>query len=121
MAQIGRTVAGSTEPMIFVLKIEGVPVNLDGYTVDPTTPLILTLSDGTAVTVAGTVAKVADQTTNTGHVKYTPHANDLTVTAGTLPRESEKHWARFKMRDGSNVPLHFPIAEPTDWIDVYRP
>ncbi len=118
MAKVGETVAGSTEPIILTLKVEGVALNLDAYVVDS---IVLVLSDGTAVAVAGTIVAVANQTVNTGKVSYTPDATDLDVGAALKPRESEKHWTRVLVLDGAGVPKYFPHGPSTDWIDVYRP
>lgn len=116
MAKVGETVAGSTEPIILTLKINGATFDVSDYTVDS---LTLELSDGTEIDVQGTLVAVADQVVNEGDVEFTPAAGDFVHRAGTLPLESERHWVRIKLLDADNVPLFFPRGAK-DYIDVRK-
>lgn len=116
MAQIGELVAGSTEPLIFTLLADGVPFNLDGYTVE------IKLRTGAFVRVETDPAQtevVANQAVNTGKVQFTPEAEDFTHSDNMLPPEPEKFPCRFKVTDGQGTIEYFPRAG-WDYIAVYR-
>jgi hypothetical protein len=98
----------------FTLKVDGVPLNLDGLTVT----LSLRNASGAVVTPGGTVTKAPNQTTHPGQLYYKPVAGDFTFASGLYgPVQTYKmHW---KVADGSGNVIYFPSGAPDD-IEVHR-
>lgn len=114
MALIAEVVAGSEEPLFVDLKINGSEFDITAYSV---TEMTATLTDGTAVTIAGTL--VADATVaNPSRVKFTPSATDFAHSSADVPLEPTKYYVRFWAEDGDGVELSFPRGAK-DHIDVY--
>lgn len=115
MALWGPVVAGSVEPMVFTLQIDGAAINLDDY--GDITPIV---TDGNGVEVAepGAAVAVSPQTGgNVGKVTWTPHEDTFTRT-GSSKHTPERFGIRFEVLDDTNVPLYFPMGS-RDIIEVY--
>jgi hypothetical protein len=98
-------VEGWTGPLDFVLKADGVVVDLTGMTVD----LLLTGKDGSAI---DTTADVTVPTPASGLVRYSPDAADVLLSKTPLK-------ARWKVTDGAGKVVFFPNGMPDIW-QVYK-
>ena len=96
-----RLVEGQTGPVDKQLKVDGVALNLSGYTV----ALVLHTRLGALV---DTVAKVLVLDEAAGKVRFNPGTTDL-VSASSPYRA---HW---KVTDGTNKIHYFPSDDPEPW------
>lgn len=96
-----RLVEGQTGPVDKQLKVDGVALNLTGFTV----ALVLKTRAAVAVNTAG---KVAVFDAAAGKVRYNPGATDL--TAANSPYRA--HW---QVTDGVSKVHFFPSGEAEIW------
>lgn len=96
---------GWTDPLPFQLTIDGVGMNLAGFTVTG----ILTHRQGT-VDVSGDVAVTVE---GEGKVTYTPDSTDLTAA-------NSPYRLRFKVQDGAGAVVYFPPGVAQE-LRVHRP
>jgi baseplate upper protein BppU len=98
-------VEGWTGDLDFVLKANGVALDLTGMTVE----LILRKPDGTTIDTAGDTS-VPDPAA--GKVRYAPDSADLVAANSPL-------MARWKVTNAGKV-VYFPAGSPDRW-EIYRP
>ncbi len=94
-------VEGWTGPMDFILKADGVAVDLTGCTVT----LLLRDIDGTSRTLTGSVS-ILDGVN--GKIRFSPGVNDIGAAGNTL-------LARFKVVDSSTKIVYFPSGDADKW------
>lgn len=95
----------------FTLRGNGAPVNLSGMDVSL---IIRSVKTGALITTTDRTRVDADQTTNTGHVFYTPEEADFAERA-TL---GSYYTFRWKVIDGAGDIVFFPNGE-ADVIRVF--
>jgi len=97
----------------FTLRVDGVPLNLTGFTVD----LIIHDSLGNLLTLGGSI-EVLDQTLHPGQVTYQPISTDFIFSSkgATYRQAFTIHW---KVTDGANKVVYFPNTS-ADEIGVYK-
>lgn len=95
-------VEGWTGVLDFILKADGVAVDLTGMTVE----LLLYKADGTQV---DTTSDLTVTDAAAGTVRYSPDGADL--LASETP-----HRSRFKVTDGSGKIVYFPNGAMDRWL-----
>lgn len=116
MSTLLSVVAGWTQTLgPFTLKVDGVAVDLTGFTVT----LILHKPSGILL-IPGGVVTVLNQTTNKGQVTYDPIATDFVFAADPSLGDEQLYAMHWKVVDGSGKIVFFPNVG-ADEIGVYKP
>lgn len=94
-----KVVQAWTSPLDFALKADDVVQSMTGITVS----LLLHRTDGSLVTIAGTVATA---TATGASIRYSPATGDLV---------KGDYRGRWKAVDGSSKVAYFPNGDPDTW------
>lgn len=114
MARLYEITSGWTDELEFILKLEGVPIPLTGWTIT----IVIHDSLGVLRVPGGTLVVDPNQVGNPGKLTYKPVAADFTFQSeGASSRQPYK--IHFKVVDGPGDVVTFPNG-PADTIDVYQ-